>query len=343
MLAKTLFVGLPLLTTWSMGASYCESAEPLSPAVKGWPTEVNVIAYQSRGDESDQPALYYQSPSDQPTPLLVALHSWSADYRSGNDGPKYAKSCIKRGWHFIHPNFRGPNVRPEATGSDLVIADVVSAVRFVQNQTNVDATRIYLVGASGGGYTSLLVAGRAPEHWAAVSAWVPITDLVEWHAETKASGRGYYKHIEASCGGKPGESAEVDQQYRQRSPLTHLTGAAGLPIDINAGFHDGHRGSVPISHSLRAFNVLAKPEDQLTEATIRQLVEHREVPDSCKFDGVDESYGEKRVLLRRESGSDRVTIFDGGHEIIVEAALEWLAQQRKVDVASRQKSISTPE
>jgi hypothetical protein len=35
------------------------------------------------------------------------------------------------------------------------------------------------------------------------------------------------------------------------------------------------------------------------------------------------------VLFRRESGMVRVTVFDGGHEIIHHAALAWLAAQQK--------------
>lgn len=297
--------------------------------VKGWPAEVVAIEYRSDADDTQQPALFYQAASAEPAPLVVALHSWSSNYRSGNDGPKYARWCIQKQWHFIHPNFRGPNVRPEATGSDLVIADVLSAVQYAKRQADIDASRIYLLGASGGGYTSLLVAGRAPQPWAAVSAWVPITDLTAWHAQTKAAGRGYYKQIEASCGGPPGQSPAVDREYRQRSPLTHLTGAGKLPLDINAGINDGHSGSVPISHSLEAFNVLAQPADQLADETMKQLVEQRNVPESQKFNEQDDSYGDKPVLFRRQSDNVRVTIFDGGHEIVVDAAMQWLSQHHK--------------
>ena len=44
-----------------------------------------------------------------------------------------------------------------------------------------DDKRIYLVGISGGGQMALIMAGRAPNVWAGVSAWVPIADLAEWH------------------------------------------------------------------------------------------------------------------------------------------------------------------
>ena len=49
-------------------------------------------------------------------------------------------------------------------------------------------------------------------------------------------------------------------EYRIRSPLGRLSSAAvaGVPIDLNAGIRDGHVGSVPIGHTLRAFDALAQ-------------------------------------------------------------------------------------
>ena len=109
----------------------------------------------------------------------------------------------------------------------------------------------------------------APKLWAAVSSWVPITDLTEWHRFCKAANYRYYKMMEACCGGPPG-TPKTDEQYRSRSPIFRLSAAKGLPIDINAGVHDGHGGrSVPIDHSLKAFNVLA----EATLATMGQKVD----------------------------------------------------------------------
>ena len=64
-------------------------------------------------------------------------------------------------------------------------------VDFAKKKTRIDKKRILLVGTSGGGYMSLLMAGRAPNLWAGVSAWVPISDLAAWHSETKKKGLKY--------------------------------------------------------------------------------------------------------------------------------------------------------
>lgn len=298
-----------------------------------WPEEVKEVTYRSKADDGDQSALFYVPETSKPTALLVALHPWSADYRSGTDGPAYAKECIRRGWAMVHPNFRGPNNRPEAVGSELVVQDILSSVEFAKQQANIDPERIYLVGVSGGGYAALLLAGRSPETWTAVSAWVPIADLSVWHQESRyETKRVYWRHLEAACGGPPGASEEVDQQYKLRSAVTWLPEAKEVPIDINAGIHDGHSGSVPVSHSLWAFNCLAKNSAQFPEDVVKSIRKSAKIPKTMRFTGNDEAFGSKEVLMRRKSGNARITIFDGGHEIVVPAAFAWFdLHPRKLD------------
>jgi len=131
------------------------------------------IRYLSAADGSEQPAMFYAPDKKEAMPLLVALHTWSSDYKQDHH-EECAEWCINKGWAYIHPDFRGPNKRPEATGSDLVVKDIVSAVAYAKKMRNIDSSRIYLVGTSGGGYTALVMAGHHPEIWAGISAWVPI-------------------------------------------------------------------------------------------------------------------------------------------------------------------------
>jgi dienelactone hydrolase len=287
------------------------------------------VQIECPADHTQQPALFYAPPGQTaPAPLLVGLHTWSAGYTQ-SDSAAYATWCIQKGWAFVAPHFRGPNGKPQATGSELAVADVLAAVEYAKAHAKVDPKRVYLVGASGGGHMALLMAGRAPGVWAAVSAWVPISDLAAWHRQCTAAGLGYAKQIAASCGGAPGASAAVDLEYRSRSPLTWLAAAKDVPLDINAGIRDGHGGSVPISHSLNAFNLLAAEADRLAEADIQYLVEKAEVPPHLQRKIEDPLYGGNVPLLRRTSGKTRVTIFKGGHQIVVRAALSWLQKQQK--------------
>ena len=105
-----------------------------------------------------------------------------------------------------------------------------------------------------------------------LSAWVPISDLAAWwrfHGDKNK----YGIYLMAVCGGRPGDSAEVDRQYYERSPINFLDRAVGLPLDIAAGVHDGHSGPVPVRHTLEAFNVLAKAQGKpaISEEEIRQI------------------------------------------------------------------------
>jgi len=325
-------LGCLVLVAMTVSCGSLRAATPTPPAaVKGWPVQVREIRHASADDPKGQPALFYAPKSKTPVPLLVGLHTWSADYRQANPGAQYATWCIDKGWAFIHPNFRGPNRTPGACGSDLVVKDILAAVDYAKTHANIDASRIYLVGVSGGGHAALLMAGRAPDVWAGVSAWVGISDLKAWHAECKKAKRKYARDIELSCGGAPGASKAVDRQYAQRSPLTHLPAArkAGVPLDINTGIKDGHSGSVPVSHSLRAFNAVAAPPDRIAETDIATITRTAEVPTHLKLKISARHYGPKIPLMRKTSGPARVTVFKGGHEIVVAAALNWLAGQKK--------------
>jgi dipeptidyl aminopeptidase/acylaminoacyl peptidase len=280
-------------------------------------SELREIRYTSSADQSDQPAMFYAPVSKNPVPLVVTLHTWSGNYKQ-----KYHKAieqwCIKQGWAYIHPDFRGPNNRPEATGSKLVVADIVSAVEYAKETTQIDNSAIFLMGTSGGGYTALVMAGHHPEIWAGVSAWVPISDLAAWHAQGK-----HIEALEKSCGGAPGDSPAVDAEYAKRSPITFLNNAKGTTLHLHAGIKEK---IVPISHSLLAFNEVAAVDDKISQEDIAYFVKKRKVPPKLQRSLSDSSYGQKIPLFKRESGNATVTIFDGGHQLVATAAIAWIQQ-----------------
>jgi pimeloyl-ACP methyl ester carboxylesterase len=295
---------------------------------------VSEVKYRSSADDSLQWTKFFAPPSKGPVPLVVALHTWSSNWKQASQKP-VEDFCVKNGWAYLHPDFRGPNRTPQATGSDLVIGDILSAVEFACKETKVDKKRIFLFGASGGGYTSLVMAGKKPDLWAGISAWVPICDLRAWHGECKAKGRKYARDIELSCGGAPGSSPKVDREYAKRSPLTFLKNARGVNLSIQSGILDGHTGSVPISHSLLAFNEVAQEKDHLSTSQIKYFTEKAKVPQTLVREIKDSSYGEKAPLFRRSSGSATVTIFQGGHEWIAPVVLAWLESENKRILAKK--------
>ena len=319
-----------LLAAWVVG--FFTSAVPLIVAGDAKAGQRQRISVPSTADGTSQPA-YLIVPQgfnaqQAAVPLLVSLHSWSGDVEQRQ--PALEAAAEKRGWLYLFPDFRGMNDKPQACGSTLAQQDILDAVAWVCQRYPVDRSRIYLTGSSGGGHMTMLMAGRHPEIWAAASAWVGISDLAAWHG--KHSDGRYGEMLRQCCGGPPGQSAKVDEQYRQRSPLTHLVGAVGLPLDLAAGVHDGHQGSVPIRHTLEAFNVVAEAQGAkiITEQEIAQLsrpkgrLEKPQAGDQV----ADRSFG-RAIYLRRMAGKCRVSIFEGGHEGLPEAALAWLEQHRK--------------
>jgi pimeloyl-ACP methyl ester carboxylesterase len=299
-----------------------------------WPAYVEETAYPCTADDSRQPALLY-APTEAkgPLPLLVGLHTWSFDYTQGDGETVYARWCRQNGWLFIHPDFRGCNDRPSAMGSELAVSDIADAVEYMKATRSVDPDRIYLCGVSGGGHAAMLMAGRRPEIWAGVSAWCGISDVARWWEQTAAAGLGYSDMIESACGGEPLPGSCARAECGRRSPLSWLAGAGAVNLDINAGVHDGRSGSVPFSQSLYAFDAVAAGEDRMGAEVIEKFYQDRQAPAG---NGVSsrELYGEHTPLFVKSSGNTRVTIFDGGHEIVHGAALNWLANQRKGTAAA---------
>lgn len=293
--------------------------------------ERSKILVKSTIDGTMQPS-YLILPDDyspkEPAPLLVALHSWSRDFEYR--ATELEKAANDHGWIFLFPNFRGANDYPDACGSLKAQQDILDAVAWVKSKHAVNGKRIYLTGNSGGGHMTMLMAGAHPEVWAAASAWVGISDLKAWHELHE--GDKYGKMIRAACGGKPGQSEAIDEQYRLRSPITHIHRAAKIPLDIAAGIHDGHTGSVPVSHALLAFNKIASAtgDENITEAEIEQLLRKNGRLNKPKpsDEVIDASFG-RAIYLRRYAGNSRVTIFEGGHEGIVSAAIAWLKKHSK--------------
>ena len=290
------------------------------------------ITFVSTADGTQQPAWLILpenfDAAGPPTPLLVSLHSWSGGMEQRRR--ELEAAARERGWIYLFPHFRGVNRQPEACGSLLARQDILDAVAWTRKHYPVDSRRIYLTGSSGGGHMAMLMAGRHPRLWAGVSAWVGISDLEAWHVK---HAKGHYgAMLRACCGGAPGDSPEVDAQYRDRSPKTWMAGAVDVPLDLGAGIHDGHTGSVPIRHTLEAFNLVARAQGlpEVSPAEMEQLSRPdgrltKPLPSDLE---PDEDFI-RAIHLRRTAGKARVTIFEGGHERLDAAAIAWLSRQVK--------------
>lgn len=300
--------------------------EPVVPDLQ----KVEVI---STLDAEKQTVLYWapEKAKTEAVPLLVFLHSWSGDVTQ--DNRVWQAEAVQRGWAYLHPNFRGINNTSKACGSKFARQDVLDAIDFVTQHVKVDPQRIYLAGTSGGGHMSMLMAGNHPERFSAVSAWVGISDMADWYRFHSPDGKPdkYGSDILKVIGGPPGESTVRDQDYADRSPLNVLHRIGDLPLDIMAGVHDGHTGSVPVAHSLRAFNVIARSKKSpvIEDAVFDRLWELGKQQQATPIDTIKDADLGRTVILRRSAGAARVTIFEGGHEGLAGPACQWLSKQSR--------------
>lgn len=196
-------------------------------------------------DGSVEPSLLFMP--ENAKALVVGLHTWSAD--RFNQMKPMLPYCQERGWALLLPEFRGPNLQtnsraPQAGGSALARRDIIDAAKWTIQKRFSSEPATFLLGGSGGGHMALMVAARERFSWTAVSSWCPITNIASWHGENAA----YAPHIEALCGGSPLRSAEIDEQYRERSPIHFAPGLRSVRLQLAHGRHDA---SVPYTHAWR--------------------------------------------------------------------------------------------
>jgi predicted peptidase len=288
-------------------------------------TERKKVMITSSVDKTEQPSYLYLPTTMQAgkkRPLVVLLHTWSNDLEQRFK--ELEDQVAARGWLLLEPNFRGRNDHPEACGSMLAQHDILDAVTWMKQHYSIDKKRIYLVGFSGGGYLTMLMAALYPENWAAASAWCGISDLTQWYDFHK---KDRYGEMMRSCfGGAPDQNDSIGAQFRNRSPITYLSKTTPVPLDIVAGRSDT---IVPAIHSIRAFN-------SLMQAGRYPLLSKEDIdkisgPDSASSQSkrnqflADPILG-RRIFLHRQEGNYRITIFDGIHEWIPAAAMQWFDQ-----------------
>jgi lysophospholipase L1-like esterase/pimeloyl-ACP methyl ester carboxylesterase len=285
-----------------------------------WLAPFQQVQITSTAGKTLQNAWYYNSHGDGLQPLIISLHTWSGDYMQEDP---LAHEAVLRNWNYIHPDFRGVNNKPEACGSPLVIADLEDVIRFAIKQGHTDSNNIHIIGVSGGGYATLLAYMKLKYPVKSFSAWVPISDLRSWYWESKGRKAKYAEDIEkvAMKNGKM-DWKELDR----RSPLLlpyPATLRKNASLFIYAGIHDGYTGSVPISQSMLFYNKIAAAQNPankkilISEPLLRSLLAKRINQDADSTLKLND----RKIHLLRQTGRVSLTIFEGGHEMIVPSAL----------------------
>lgn len=299
---------------------------------KDWPEKCQLISIKSSVDGKEQPAYFYKTESNTPRPLVVSLHSWSGGY---DQRDTLSWQCIAKDYHYIHPDFRGPNKTYEACGSPLAISDIEDAIDYALENASVDPSEIHIMGASGGGYATLLMYMKTKHRINTFSAWVPISNLVDWYYESEGRQNKYSRDIALATTGKDFDKENYyfnEAEARKRSPIymqTPVETRMNSKLYIYAGVHDGYTGSVPITHSLNFYNKVVgdfdimEKEALIPSGEIIQLLSYRGSPSSNKV-----QLGGRDIHLQKNyKDLVRVTIFEGGHERLNEMALDHIGDK----------------
>jgi len=290
---------------------------------KAWSEVFQWVEIPSSLDDSLQKAYFYKTTHPAPQPLIISLHTWSGDYTQQD--PLAAQVAAKN-WNYIHPDFRGPNNTFKACGSAWVISDIEDAIAFAIQEGNVDTTEIHIIGVSGGGFATTLMYMQTQHTVKSFSAWVPITNLVDWYYESLGRGNQYADHIwQATRSDTTLNIAEATKRspYFMKTPVQERRNST---ITIYAGIHDGYTGSVPVSQSINFYNKLVRDtapnavEAIVPVETLLHLITKRNFSENKS----PEFLGDRKIVYQKHFKNTHLILFEGGHEMLADVALELL-------------------
>lgn len=273
-------------------------------------------------DQNKQIFYHFKSQSNKPMPLVIQLHSWSFSADSlktlGLDS-----IVISKNYNYIFPDFRGINNTAKACGSDYVVADIDEAIDWALANLNVDKSKIYLVGYSGGGFATMVMYMKSRHKIKAFSAWVGISDLWAWYGESLQR-RNRYAGDLLKCV----DTTEPDStKLLARSPL-HMKAPKKIrkksSFHLYAGIHDGHGRSmpVPISQTIKMYNTLVEDRGEkdrknyMDEAIMQKMVASQSFPENFAMSQIAD-----KKAIRLKSGRISLCVFEGGHDMLSEVVL----------------------
>ena len=313
-----------ILTANSVFPQINKSVKPGNP--DDWPPECQLVYIKSSFDGKLQPAYFYKVPTSEPRPLVVSLHSWSSGYEQRDT---LSWMCIAEKYNYIHPDFRGKNDNPDACGSPMAIRDIDDAISYALNNAPVSRKEVHVIGASGGGYATLMSYMTSNHDIRSFSAWVPVSDLEAWFYQSLSREPRYALEIAKVTTGTDSSSTNLSfdsDEARLRSPIfmkTPVTKRQNSKLIILAGINDGYTGSIPITQSLLFYNKVVKdfaPDSTLyliPDADIIKMLSYRMIP-ADRYPIMD---GRKIYYWKNYMDKVFILIFEGTHVMLPGVAL----------------------
>jgi dipeptidyl aminopeptidase/acylaminoacyl peptidase len=154
-----------------------------------------------------------------------------------NSFNRFVQFAVNQGYMVLAPNYRGSTGYGkefqqanlfDMGGGDL--QDVLAGVDWIKQTGHLDPKKIAVMGASYGGYLSMMAVTKAPEVWA---AGVPIVPFVNWFTEIENEDP-VLREGDLATMGDPTKNKAL---YEERSPINFID-QLKAPLLLLAGGHD---------------------------------------------------------------------------------------------------------
>jgi dipeptidyl aminopeptidase/acylaminoacyl peptidase len=169
-------------------------------------------------------------------PAIVYPHGGPM-WQHMNDWYPHLQYFVSHGFVVIAPNYRGStgfgrtfmeSLRKDCGGGDL--RDIVASVDFLKKTGYVDPRRVAIMGASWGGYLTLMALTKYPELWSAGAAIVPLANWFTAHQNEDPV-------LKANDEWLMGDPVADKELWRDRSPF-FFADRIKAPLLLLAGVND---------------------------------------------------------------------------------------------------------
>jgi dipeptidyl aminopeptidase/acylaminoacyl peptidase len=167
---------------------------------------------------------------------IVYIHGGPTS-QTMNSFNRFVQFAVNQGYMVLAPNYRGSTGYGkefqqanlfDMGGGDL--QDVLAGVDWIKQTGHLDPKKIAVMGASYGGYLSMMAVTKAPDVWAAA---VPIVPFVNWFTEIENEDPVLREGDLATMG----DLAKNKALYEDRSPINFID-QVKAPLLLLAGGHD---------------------------------------------------------------------------------------------------------
>jgi dipeptidyl aminopeptidase/acylaminoacyl peptidase len=167
---------------------------------------------------------------------IVYIHGGPTS-QTTNSFNRFVQFAVNQGYMVLAPNYRGSSGYGkefqqanlfDMGGGDL--QDVLAGVDWIKQTGHLDPKKIAVMGASYGGYLSMMAVTKAPEVWA---AGVPIVPFVNWATEIENED----PELSQSDLATMGDPVKNKALYEERSPINFVD-QIKAPLLLLAGGHD---------------------------------------------------------------------------------------------------------